>query len=1124
MRLHHVLCLAVLASMIPGPTARAAGNMVADPSFEITKPRDRWGLVFAKWAGWKYEGDCGFAVGRAARTGKHSCLLIGGAGAKIRTVQLVDCPPGRYRITAYIRGLDIGTGKWNQTTEFMFADKYIQLKKNGTFGWTKLTYVGQITARKKVGPSFGLMAPGYFWIDDVSMEKVGPDVQITETPVLGKEELPIAPPGKIGPGAVRCGECGYRNMPKWLKCYACATPLELKKKAATGPPVRLITSFEGKNPFGSGTVVADHATDGAKALRIDRSYASMDGAQDWIGYDYLKADLHTDAKEPVQLYVEIRDTATTGYWTRVNYTTVVPPGRSTFVLPIKRLYVGEKSRPGRMLILNGIRRLVFSIGNKPPAPLFVDNIRLERDDSASKVLFDGLHAFDFGTSASPVMEGFTQITPATLYSRGRGYGLSGARIWRTFDVLQPEPLYQDFICIESGGLAVDVPNGTYRVLVNMDNPSGFWGEYQVYRRRAILAEGKPVANETMDFASFKKKYFRFWDVEDLPADNTFDKYQKAYFREKAFTVDVADGRLNIDFQGANWACSVSAVVIFPAAKANQGKKFLEYVEGKRRFHFDNYFKRIAHRPTGDPLDPSADDKSRGYVAFCRDYMTDVFYNDTPFKAELGKPLTGEAFAGEYEPLTLTVLPLRDLGKVTVTAGDLACPDGTIPARAIDVAYVSYRISRVTMEGSVYTIKPRLLMPTSTVDMPKGIARRFWLTVRTPAGAGPGLYRGKVSIRPTGGAASEVPVEFTVRRGSLDAVDVPAGPWSHTIRVPWYGSDPAAAAHKKRMTLKSLRKMRAYGFTSFSGLPVLAYKGFKDGKPVIDFSVGDAQMKLTRQAGFTMPVVNYCPFIGLNLYYQSTDQMKKAGFSDYSAFVKAVFTAVQKHADANDWLEVYWNLGDEPVGNDLKRSAENAAAYKKAFPKGPPFFTAASSFRGSKSTDPHFGLSKSLHVANWNGHDEDSVNLLRKAGGDWAFYNGGNRWTYGIYMYKAAKQFDMKFRLSWHWNCVAGDPYYALDCREDDYAWCNSSPDGDFVEAVRFERLREGLDDYRHMLTLARLARLKAPAPAARAAAKLIATTLATFKLSQRDHDAIFGPDHWKTLRRNLADAIETLRK
>ena len=88
-----------------------------------------------------------------------------------------------------------------------------------------------------------------------------------------------------------------------------------------------------------------------------------------------------------------------------------------------------------------------------------------------------------------------------------------------------------------------MPNGKYRVFVNIDSPSGFWGEYQVYRKRAILAQGKPVVTETMDFEAFKKKYFRFWNVEDLPSDNTFDKYQKAYFHEKTFDVDVTDGQL-----------------------------------------------------------------------------------------------------------------------------------------------------------------------------------------------------------------------------------------------------------------------------------------------------------------------------------------------------------------------------------------------------------------------------------------------------------------------------------------------------------------------------------------------------------------------------------------------------
>jgi hypothetical protein len=124
------------------------------------------------------------------------------------------------------------------------------------------------------------------------------------------------------------------------------------------------------------------------------------------------------------------------------------------------------------------------------------------------------------------------------------------------------------------------------------------------------------------------------------------------------------------------------------------------------------------------------------------------------------------------------------------------------------------------------------------------------------------------------------------------------------------------------------------------------------------------------------------------------------------------------------------------------------------------------------------------------------------------------------MYKAAKQFNMKFRLSWHWNVVAGDPYYALDCREDDYAWCNSSPDGDLIPSIQFERLREGLDDYRRMITLARLAKEKAGTPAAGAGEKLLGGILGAFRLGDRE---LKGAESFAALRARLDEAIDALR-
>jgi hypothetical protein len=1106
---------------ILAPQSLCADNLVADPSFEIVRSRDQFGRVFAKWEGWKYEGDCSFEVGEVPHTGKTSALLFCSSAGKIRIAQTQELEPGRYRITAYIRGLDIGTGAWNQTTEFMFNEKYFPLARNGVFGWTLLTYVADLSTRTKTGPSFGLWAPGYLWIDDVSMERVGGEVKLTDAPVLGREEAPIAPPGPLRAGVVLCPRCRYRNMPEWKKCYACGSPLTATTEKPAGPPTKPITSFEEGNPFEGGVVVAAHATDGAKALRIDRGYAVMRAAQNWAGYDYLKADTYVEGTRPVAVTVEIHDTGTDGYWTRVNYNTVVPPGASTLILSLRQLYVGEKSRPGRNLILSGITRLVFAA--EDAGPLFLDNLRLERDPTAQSAFFDGLYAFDFGTGASPVMDGFTPITAATLYAPGRGYGLKNAKVWREFDALQPDPLYQDFICIESGGLAVDVPNGKYRVFVNIDSPSGFWGEYQVYNARSILAQGKKVFSERMDFKGFQKKYFRFWDTEDLPSDNTFDKYQSAHFSEKVFDVDVKNGQLYIEFQGENWACSVSAVILFPVEKAAEGARFLEYVKEKRRFYFDNSFKRVLHTPSGDPLQPAAEDAARGYLVFHRDFMKDVYYNDTPYRGEIGQPLAADGFAGQLVPVTTSVLPLKDLGTGTLTVGALTGPQGAIPASAIDVGYVSYRLARVTSDGGVYTISPRLIVPKNSVELPKGVTRRFWLTVHVPAGAAPGVYTGQVSFTPQQGAAQPIPLRFTVRKGALDAVDIPVGPWGGRIGTPWLDSDPATANFGAEMTEKSLLLLRAYGFTMFSGVPYVPYQGFKDGKPALDFSIADRQMADARRYGFRAVNSYGAGVMGIDAYHQDLDKMKEAGFTDYSAFVKAVYSAIERHAQDKEWLPVYWNLGDEPIGDWLKASIENAKAYREAFPNGPPFFTAATSLYKNDTSDPNFELAKTLHVATLNRHDEAGLRLLASAGSAWAYYNGGSRWTFGIYLYKAVKEFGLKFRLSWHWNLVAGDPYYALDCREDDFAWANANSNRQLVPSVEFLRIAAGLDDYRHLLTLARLAKAKEGTPDAKQAEALIHDRMAAFHLGQFEPDAHFGVDDWVAYRRQFADAIEALQ-
>ena len=867
--------------------------------------------------------------------------------------------------------------------------------------------------------------------------------------------------------------------------------------------------------FSASSGDAKLSDDGTK-IRIPQGYLSWDRPADWSAYDALVFEVDAEADDPVPLQVELRDAQTTGYWTRVNLSSVVPPGKSTFTLPLNQLYVGEKSRPGRNLLLDQITKFVLVIGDNPPGAVTFGKMRLVNNEKPP--VFDGLFAFDFGPESGPVMDGFTQVTPETSYSEDRGYGLKDARLGRVMDALQPDPLYQDSIAITSGGFALDLPNGKYRVVMNIDHPGGFWGENQIYQERAVLANGVPVVRETMDAERFYEWYYRFLERDDLPTENTFDKYQKDAYREKVFDVDVRDGRLAFDFRGGGSACSVSSIVIYPVDRAQEGEKFLEFILEKRRFYFDNYFKRVLHRATGEPLAPSAGEEQRGYVVFRRDFMEDVYYNDTPRQGERITEVCAEAFAGEYEPVHFSLVPLRDLGRVSVQAGDLTGPAGTIPASAIDVGYVSYRLSRIAMDGSVYTIVPRLLMPRKEVEMPEGITRTFWLTVKTPGDAAAGLYHGQMTVTENGREFA-IPLTFRVRKGTLDDADIPVGPWGHDIAVPWR-LDAESQAFYRQLRRTCLEKLREYGFNCATGIPSFSFRGFRDGQPVLDFSRADADMKLLRELGFMM-VCDYGAGIqGLNKYYRDERAMRDAGMTDYSEFIKAIYTAVQNHADAENWIPVYYYLADEPIGEDLLRSIANAQAYKKAFPTGPPFFTGASSYDGRDPNDPHFTFSLATHTVSWNVHSEAGIRQLQQEGGNWAFYNGGGgRWTMGDYMYKCVREYDMKFRLVWHCNCAAGNPYYALDCREDDYAWLNASPDGVPIPSLIFERLREGLEDYRRLITLERLVRETGDEEGR----TIIADRMKSFRLGQQDHDGIFPMSDWMEFRLKVNEAIERLR-
>lgn len=827
---------------------------------------------------------------------------------------------------------------------------------------------------------------------------------------------------------------------------------------------KMISSFEADAiPFKGDTLkkTKKHTTDGNFAITWSDTYISMDSKQDWENYDFLVADIFLEGNQNGDLYIEVRDVQTKDYWTRVNKNILLVPGKNRLMFPTNQI-VGEKSRPGRALMRDEITRLVF--GLKKGATVYMDNLHLIKDATETGV-FKELYAFDFGTKTSPLLKGMTQATKKSLYNNEKGYGFLNAKIWNCYkvDVLQPDTVYRDFVNPESGDFVIDLPNGSYEVFINIDCSGGFWGEVPIYKTRKLMLEGDVVYHEKMTKEKALEKNFHFAYLDDTLTDNTFDKYTKHIFNEQQYTVQVNDGQLNIGFQGKRWAISLSCLVVYPSNKKQEGLNFLKLLRERRKADFENFFRRIPHKPTSSNVMPNPEESKRGYILFQKDYMKDVYLNDKPNRKNIVTKLSSFSCADEIEPLTFSLYGLKDLGEVSIEVSELKSNSKTVISKeSISIGYVSNRIKRIHADGSTYTIRPRYLMNLQKIKINKHDSRRFWLNIHTPQNQQVGVYHGAVTVHVKNQDSYHIPVSFeVVSSDSLPKVDFPVGPWGGEIRLPWF-EDEMNDMHRK-IDDKSMTLIKKYGCNTFS--TALSIKPMGEGKNLkLDFSRADHMMEMAKKYGM-LAMTNYGPLIrGLNLYgYPKPQDPKRYGFDNLQNLYAHCFKLIEAHAKQMKWLPLYVTVCDEPVTGDIAKAAYNAKLLKP-FSSKQIRFMGATSMKGADLKDPHMPLVENLDVASYNKHDELSIRAANESG-NWSFYNGGNRWTFGYYMYTLDRKYNMSYRLSWIWNANAGNPFYALDAREDDYSWAQVLPDGSLMTSLDFERIREGIDDYRYIVAL-----------------------------------------------------------
>ena len=136
--------------------------------------------------------------------------------------------------------------------------------------------------------------------------------------------------------------------------------------------------------------------------------------------------------------------------------------------------------------------------------------------------------YKFGFGSGPVEPGYTPVLPSTAYSSSRGYGFASPTGLASYDRGAPDALRRDLITNSSRfTFKVDVPNGNYNVTVTL-------GDHIATSATTIKAgDGRIVVDKLITAAG--------------------------QFAQRAFTVNVRDGQLNLEF---SWiAPKINAVQI-----------------------------------------------------------------------------------------------------------------------------------------------------------------------------------------------------------------------------------------------------------------------------------------------------------------------------------------------------------------------------------------------------------------------------------------------------------------------------------------------------------------------------------------------------------------------------------
>ncbi len=503
--------------------------------------------------------------------------------------------------------------------------------------------------------------------------------------------------------------------------------------------------------------------------------------------------------------------------------------------------------------------------------------------------------------------------------------------------------------------------------------------------------------------------------------------------------------------------------------------------------------------------------------------------DRPLPERAGRAVTIRAARNEAEAAQLVVRPTAPLMDFTMRAGRLTGPNGSvIPAKSVEVLKVRYvNVAQPTDKSSVPGLWPDPLPPLKgVVELEAGKNQPFWIRVKIPRGVPAGLYSGNIHLAAKNYSADvtlNVEVYDFVLPDRMTCTTAFGFSTSNVFRYQRLSD----SQHRRQVVDKYWASFGAHHISPYNPAPL---DGLKVTWPDITESIKPEQLRpVFDWTGWDKAMgrgIDYYNFNSFRLRipglgggtFHARREPELLGFSEDSPHYKAAFNAycyeVQEHLREKGWLDeafVYWF--DEPAPRDYEFVMKGFNKLKNAAPDIARMLT--------EQVEPELIGGPNIWCSVSNNYKHEPAEQRRKHGEKfWWYVCTGPKAPYcTLFIDHPGTELRVWLWQSWerkiegilvwqtnYWTSSAAYPEreHPQNPYEDPMGWRSgySTPDGvkkpwgngdgrfiyppeaaadahptepvleGPVESIRWEMLRDGIEDYEYLAILSRLLKAK----------------------------------------------------